>query len=160
MAAAALVAAAFFATGCAARDEAPPVPAAHPAFAAVVVEDADITGAWYGSVFGLEVRNDIDLGERGRILLLGAEGGLTVELLQITGSADPVAAIDGVGSRTQIRGPFKAGVFVADVDAVFADVTALGLDADDRVFADEALGLRTFILRDPEGNRIQVFGPD
>ncbi len=164
-AAVAAISIALVAVGCASTpansiDDGAVVEASHPAFAAFVVDDADSLGAWYARVFGVAARNAVDMGARGRILIMDNAAGVTVELIQRTGAVDPVVAINAVDARSSVRGPFKVGVFVDDATAAHAAAVAADLDVDAATFFDEALNRETFIIRDPEGNRVQVFGPN
>jgi hypothetical protein len=58
----------------------------------------------------------------------------------------------------QIRGIFRAGVVVDDLDAAFQELEARKVDIAFRVFNDNALAYRTFAIRDNSGNMIQFFG--
>ena len=61
-----------------------------------------------------------------------------------------------VSSVTRV-GFFKAGFFVDDIEAAFAWLRGRGVDTDDAIFTDDALGARSFVFRDIYGNRLQVF---
>ena len=55
------------------------------------------------------------------------------------------------------QGFVKVGLFVADARAQHERFIRLGVDADERVIVDERLPALTFVIRDPDGNRIQIF---
>jgi hypothetical protein len=46
---------------------------------------------------------------------------------------------------------------VADIEAFRRRLDGLGVDQDAQIFVDEALHVRSFVFRDLEGNRVQVF---
>jgi pimeloyl-ACP methyl ester carboxylesterase len=121
---------------------------AEPAFAAIVVEDADAAAAWYGSVLGLtEVsRSEAEDGQYSIRLLAG--GGMTLELIRLRDAETPT---------DRHLGLFKVGLYVDDIEAAHKQLIELGVDVDEAVFTDEALQTRSFVFRDPGGNRFQVF---
>lgn len=118
-------------------------------FFAVQVPDVERAAGWYGETLGLEVINEIDAEDgRYRIRVL-ARPGLSVELIQIRGAT-------GAPSGSQ-HGLFKAGFHVDDLPAAYRWLSARQVDMDPSTFVDEALNARTFVFRDPFGNRLQVF---
>jgi hypothetical protein len=46
---------------------------------------------------------------------------------------------------------------VSGIDGFHAHVVSFGGDADPIIGTDEVLGMRTFVLRDSDGNRLQAF---
>ena len=119
-----------------------------PAFFAVQVEDVDDTGPWYSRLFLLPELASIDTEDgRYRIRILSGNG-LTIEVIERRDSRAP---------DPDHRGLFKTGVFVDDIEAAHAWVGQQGAQPDVRIVADSLLLARTFVLRDPEGNRIQFF---
>ncbi len=119
-----------------------------PTFVAVQVQDLALASAWYRSVFDLEQVNRI-IAEDGRysILVLVGEG-IEVELLQVRGAS---------GVDDPALGLFKVGFYVEDIESAHRWIRQQGGDTDDRIFTDEALQARSFVFRDPEGNRLQAF---
>jgi catechol 2,3-dioxygenase-like lactoylglutathione lyase family enzyme len=118
-------------------------------FVAVLVEDADSAARWYARVLGLTEVNTIDGGD-GRYSIRILEGqGLTVELIRLRGAEAPEA--------DRPLGLFKVGFFVDDIDAAYAWLADLDVDVDQGIFHDEALAARSFVFRDPYGNRLQLF---
>ena len=118
-----------------------------PAFVALHVEDVERAAAWYSRVFSLSPAKEIDAdGGRFRIRIL-AGANLTVELIEMGAVAAPQRHL----------GFFKFGLYVDDIDAAFEWFRGAGVDIDDSTFVDEALSVRSFVMRDPSGNRLQVF---
>jgi catechol 2,3-dioxygenase-like lactoylglutathione lyase family enzyme len=119
-----------------------------PAFFAVQVRDVEGATAWYSDVFDMGVVKSLDA-EDGRYSIRILSGGLlTVELIHETRAEE---------SPARSRGLFKAGIYVEDIDAFHEKLLARGVDADERIFADSALGVRSFVFQDLEGNRLQAF---
>ena len=121
---------------------------AGPVFVAVQVRDLALASGWYSSTFGLAQVNRIDT-EDGRysILILAGEG-IEVELLQVRGATS---------GANPVLGLFKIGFYVDDIEAAHRWIQGRGGDTDERIFTDEALQARSFVFRDPEGNRLQAF---
>lgn len=124
-------------------------------FIALQVPDVDEATSWYAATLDLDVVRRLD-DERGRhSIVLLERPGLTVELIWLA-TASP--AREGIQ-----HGLFKAGFWVRDLEAAHTALLARGVDADARSFVDEALRARSFVFRDPWGNRLQMFeriGPD
>lgn len=118
-------------------------------FFAVRVQDADEAATWYGAHLGLhELRRLREPEGRFDIRIL-SRAGLTVELIEQLGTVEPQAE--------RRAGLFKAGFYVSDIDAAWAHLRTGGVATDPVIVIDETLQARTFILRDLDGNRIQVF---
>jgi predicted enzyme related to lactoylglutathione lyase len=121
-----------------------------PAFFAVQVRDIERASSWYQVVFDLEVvrRLEAEDGAYAIRILSGSE--LTVELIEEHRSEAP---------PQRHFGHFKAGLYVVDIEAFHQRLLASGVDVDARIFVDPALGVRSFVFRDMEGNRIQALQP-
>ena len=117
-------------------------------FAAIQTTNVDDAADWYRSTLGLaEVkRSEADDGAYSIRIL--ARGGLTIELLRVRGTEAP---------PERHLGLFKAGFYVDDVEAAYESMRARAVEMDARVFVDEPLQVRSFVFRDPDGNRLQVF---
>lgn len=123
-------------------------PLALPGFLAVRVEDVGTAATWYGRVFDLDEVNRVDSPDgRFKIRVLSS-GNLTVELIEERGV---------VRSADRHVGHFKFGIYVPDIASFHRRLTELGVDVDADIFYDEALGARSFVFRDNEGNRLQAF---
>jgi len=117
-------------------------------FVAIQVRDDSATGAWYSRIFDLEEVNHLAADDgRYSIRILTGEG-MTVELINERQAQEPPA---------RSFGRFKVGLFVDDVESAHDWLRQSGVDVDDQIVTDEALGVQTFVFRDLEGNRIQLF---
>ena len=141
----------------AAQSQGLPILVAHPAFFAVSVADLDASAGWYERVFGVETVRDVTSRDgRGRARVMVA-GDLVVELVTYQGSIDAAEALEEGQHRFALRGLVKTGLFVGDADAAHAALSANELDIDDSVSTDDRIDAKTFVLRDPDGNRLQLF---
>ena len=144
-------------TSAAAQLGGPPITVSEPAFFAVSVSDLEASTLWYARVFGTEtVREVTSRDGRGRARVTVA-GDLIVELIAYEGSIGAEDALPEGQHRFALRGIVKTGLFVSDADSAHSLLTANGLDVDDSVGMDERIDARTFVLRDPDDNRLQVF---
>lgn len=118
-------------------------------FLAIQVADDSAAAAWWADLFDLEEVNHLAADDGRYSIRLLAGAGLTVELIRLRGARP---AGDG-----PVLGLFKTGFWVDDLDAAHGWLVGQGVDADEATFVDEALGARSFVFRDPGGNRLQVF---
>jgi catechol 2,3-dioxygenase-like lactoylglutathione lyase family enzyme len=122
------------------------------AFAAIVVTDLDASVNWNESNLGLH------LVKRGRSPRLPAETvvlsghNLFVELIHHDGT--PLPRIDKEASVPRL---LKAGVIVAqkDFETLAAYLQKRGIETN--IFEDKEMGVRSFMIRDNDGNLIQFF---
>ncbi len=115
-------------------------------FVALRVSDLDAAADWYTRVFDLREANRLDADDLSIRVLAGHE--IVVELIHQVGDTRP---------ESRHIGLFKAGFIVEDIDAFFARMRERGVDTDRQIFVDGALQMRSFLMRDPEGNRLQAF---
>ncbi len=125
-----------------------PASASAQAFIAVVTTDHEASARWYTQTFGLERVNAVDGDGYAMRLLEGA-----TMIVEIIGVDDPPAAPD------RAAGLFKAGAVIADFDTTVARWREAGVPffGNGQIFTDEALGRKSVILLDPDGNRVQLF---
>ena len=84
-------------------------------------------------------------------------GDLIIELIAYEGSIGAGDALAEGQHRFALRGIVKIGLFVSDADSVHRLLSATGVDIDDSVGMDEHIAAKTFVFRDPDGNRLQIF---
>lgn len=119
-----------------------------PGFFALQVADIESAVDWYSTGFSLSPVKEIDDPDgRYRIRILTSPT-ITVELIEM---------LDISQAPERHLGLFKFGFFVDDIEAAFHWFRAEGVATDAAIFVDEALSVRSFLVRDPEGNRLQVF---
>ncbi len=117
-------------------------------FIAVKVRDDSVASVWYSRIFSLrEARHLAANDDRYSIRILSGPN-LTVELLRLGDTEKAPASHFGF---------FKVGYHVADIEASYTWLAQNDVDRDPKIFDDETLPVRTFVFRDPEGNRFQLF---
>ena len=141
-----------------------PVPLLGPAsggFVALSVASLDRMLPWYHDTLGFTVyaTGVAPGGAPGgaiRFALL-QQGNALVELLQLPG-ARPLGAVAPGTAPAQLHGFFKSGFVVADLDAAYRRVQRLRLPLAYALGQPPNGPYRSFGLRDPEGNLLQLFG--
>lgn len=126
-------------------------------FSAIIVSDIDTTIEWYGEKLGFQVVDRIDLPERGLKQANLQRGSLRLELIELaqTLAIDNVLADEPRG--TKVEGFFKIGFSVTDFDKWVEDLESKNAEFHGSVVNDKISGKRMVIIRDPSGNRIQLF---
>lgn len=116
----------------------------------MTIEAADIerSESWYVSVFGVKRVNRFDRPAFDQRILIGDD--VILELVESKPSARK--------ADERHLGIVKAGVQIGDLDSRLKEWRAAGLAPAGGLVFDEALGLATVLLRDPDGNIIQIFG--
>ena len=134
----------------------PDVPAfvARGAFFAVVVADLDATELWYKSKLGLR---RVKRGKSPRVpaeTVVLAGRNLYVELIHHDGKQ-----LSRIDNEAPVPRFIKAGVIVTplDFDVLATQLEKHGVSAS--VFEDKEMGVRSFLVKDNEGNLIQFFTP-
>lgn len=118
------------------------------AFIAVEVASIDASARWYADVFDAQVVNSFSREKYEQRILRSSD--VILELVQ---RKPPFPA----GPEQQL-GLMKAGIVIDDIDARVERWRAKGVEFVGRRIHDEALGLDTILIRDPDGNLLQVFG--
>ena len=122
------------------------------AFVAISVLDLDATTKWYMEKLGLSVVRHMprtDATRASATILRG--GGLMVELVR----QDEVSAR---AERPRTAGIFKVGVTVDDFEGTLSALRARGIEIAYGPYPRRGDQPANLIIRDNEGNLIQVFG--
>lgn len=129
------------------------------AFIGLSVSDMEASTRWYREKLGLTVIMQAprtDATKSAATVLQG--GGLTVELVKHD-EAKPLSSFlpDSKGAL-YVHGIFKAGIVVNDFDATIAALRSRGVNIPIGPFPKRADQPANAIIRDNEGNYIQIFG--
>lgn len=127
------------------------------AFFAVSVADLEASRAWYQRVMGLDLVREVTSRDRRSRAMVLRKGNLVAELIEYDGSMPRAARREAEGHPLSVQGLFKTGIFVANAAELHQDLQHLGVQVDAAVMFDDGLQLHTFVFRDPDDNRIQVF---
>ena len=129
------------------------------AFFAISVRDLDSMTQWYATMLDMAVVVKADRPPPNGPVALLRNDALLLELQMRSDADDPHSYADGAKEAHKKYGIFKGGVFTPDLNALRNSLKERGAEFNhDIVSTNEPLGLRTFAVRDPEGNTIQFFG--
>jgi len=128
------------------------------AFFALSVADVDVLGKWYQDKLGFKV---IASGEApnkiAKFAILQTDGAL-IEMIQHRDAKPMSVVAPTVKAAHQIHGIFKIGMLVDDLDAVYKSLKDKQVAIAYDLMPAKDVPLRSFAVRDGEGNLIQFFG--
>ena len=133
------------------------LPAPRPYFTAIIVSNIDTAVQWYTDKLGFELRNRNELPERNIRQANLQRGHALIELIQIGTALFPDDLLADQPRGTELAGVSKFGFSVADFDRWIEFLTAAGTEFLGRVVQDPVSGKKTIILKDPDGNLVQLF---
>jgi catechol 2,3-dioxygenase-like lactoylglutathione lyase family enzyme len=154
-----LLATLLLATSTLAQQSGPPLAFNEPlgSFFALSVKDLNASSAWYQQKLGFKVVKQGGVSPDGKssAMILDRDG-FVLELVHHK------QAVNGNTLRKDYKpylvyGIFKVGLIVDDADHTAQRLRANGVPIANDPFTDEALHMRSFIIRDNEGNYIQFF---
>lgn len=137
------------------RSDRPP-PAVTGAFFALSTGNFDGLVAWYRDNLGFTVDHTVALTSGLKGALLSRPGAL-IEIAQLPSarSRKAVGVPDDIGA---VHGIMKIGLQVSDLDALYAIARDRRLDISFAPTQPPGNPLRTFAVKDPDGNTVQFFG--
>jgi len=146
---------AFLPIGLFAQESDSPQP--EPYFTALIVGNIDTSLAWYTKNLGYELLNQVDLKERGLRMANLRSGEGWIELIEIKDAVSPQELQNDASKKTRFIGIFKFGFLVNDLDQWVKRLTDSGVEFSGNIVEDSNNGMRMIIIRDPDGNRVQLF---
>ena len=126
-------------------------------FFAIIVSDIEVSMDWYERTLGFEEINFRALDERGFKQANLHNGRVNLELIELVAAVNPARAIPDFNDRTKLLGLFKVGYTIDDFDQFLEDLAVVDSDALGAVVLDPLRDRRMLILKDPDGNRVQIF---
>jgi catechol 2,3-dioxygenase-like lactoylglutathione lyase family enzyme len=124
-------------------------------FFALSVADARASADWYRRAFGVAQVHEIKPEDgAAHIIILGTDQ-LLIEIMQLRDAKSPGAAV--IEARHLTHGIVKVGLYVTDLDAAVKHLRAMGAKFDTQVIEDRKLDMRFVLVRDPDGNLVQLF---
>ena len=123
---------------------------------ALSVADAAKTAAWYRDHLGFREFDRMDLPERQMLIIFLELDGFVIEMAQRDDSVAPEEKL-GVTKKSQVRGLYKFGFMVTDLEARVARLRKEGVQFHGNMFDDKRFGVKTIVVKDREGNLVQLF---
>jgi catechol 2,3-dioxygenase-like lactoylglutathione lyase family enzyme len=129
-------------------------------FMAINASNADSLARWYEDLFGLKLLKEIKTADGSAHIRIEGNESLMVEILQVKESR----TLTDCGVRKEdsymLRGYFKVGLWVRDIQKVAEYFKSRGVSFKHDVFGDKDTAMRSFILEDPSGNLLQFLQHD
>lgn len=122
------------------------------AFVAFVVNDRDSSISWYRQMLKMELLDSTSIPENQLRMANLVNSAFHVELIEIGNSLK----VENLGQLVQ--GIFKVGKVISNFDEVHNHLKSNGATFRSEIFFDDKSKLRSFIILDLDGNRIQFFG--
>ena len=133
----------------------PPFPPPSGAYFAISVRDLNTSAQWYKQKLGFhEVKQGASRDGLSRAIILETDGVL-LELIHHKRATSARSLIKGYKGAYQIYGVFKIGLLVQDADHTLQRLQANGVQIANGPYTDDGLHMRSFFIRDNEGNIIQ-----
>ena len=133
------------------------LPAPRASFVAVIVTDLDESITWYENILGFEVVNQVSSEERGFKQANLQAAFVKLELIELATAVSYEQVQATYGERSRLQGYFKFGMRVDSFDQWIEYLEKQGVRFSGSVVTDPVSGLRTVLILDPDGNRIQLF---
>ena len=129
------------------------------AFFALSVPDADASAAWYQGHLGFQVITKGEAPDKvARGILLEGHGSL-LEIVQHSKARPLKSLLPHAGGAHEVHGIFKVGLHVRDVDAAYQAARNSGAEIDYNLGGTSPqTGMRSFTLRDNDGNLVHPIG--
>ncbi|MGH1364640.1 MAG: VOC family protein [Calditrichia bacterium] len=134
-----------------------PISDPEPYFTAMIVSNIDTTLEWYTNNLGFEMVSRVDLEERGLRMANLKCGKAWIELIELKGAVSPGELMVETPKKIRIIGLFKIGYLVAELDQWVTRLKNAGVEFNGDVVKDQHSGRRMVIVKDPDGNRVQLF---
>jgi len=132
--------------------------AAPGAFLALSVADMDRVLPFYRDTLGFKVFSEGTAPHRPIRFALLQHGTALIELLQFPDAKPLKEAAPDTPYPHQIHGFFKGGFVVADIDSLYRKMQSMNVERSYELGKSAGGPYRTFGIRDPEGNLLQIFG--
>lgn len=137
------------------QDKSLPLPEAY--FSAIIVNDIDTSINWYKQHLDFNVIHRFQSEDNEFRQASIVCGNILIELIEIKSSVTADELLKNKPKRTMIDGFFKIGFLVDEFDAWVNRLREAEVEIHGRVVTDKNLGKRMLIIKDPDGNRIQLF---
>jgi catechol 2,3-dioxygenase-like lactoylglutathione lyase family enzyme len=134
-----------------------PLGESRPYSVAISVSSVDRSAGWYMEIFGFKpVLGPLSPASGAAVAVL-ERGDFSIELVSLIGSRQRAAATPEPNNPVSLRGVFKFGVLVDDLDQAFKALKLRNVPVVLEPVDDATLPIRYCVIQDPDGNLIQVF---
>jgi hypothetical protein len=128
------------------------------AFFALSVANVDELSKWYQEKLGFKVLISGEAPNKiAKFAILQTDGAL-IELIQHRDAKPMSVAAPSIKESHLMHGIFKIGMLVDDLDAVYQSIKERKVTIAYEIMPAKDVPMRSFIIRDGEGNLVQFFG--
>ena len=128
------------------------------AFFALSVADVNAVSRWYQEKLGFRVLSQGEAPNKiAKFAILEGDGTL-IELIQHREAKPRSVIAPEAKSAHQVHGIFKVGMVVKNIDGVYQEIKKRGVPVEYDLMPAKDVAMRSFSVRDTEGNMIQFFG--
>ncbi|MTI41860.1 VOC family protein [Fulvivirga lutimaris] len=126
-------------------------------FMSFIVEDIDTSLKWYKGILGFDIINEMASEQGGYNIAILKRGNVLLEVMELKDALAPKKELAQVDGKLYLQGIFKVGFQLEDFDDWVDYLKKEEVEFHGTVVKDENLGIRTVIIKDPDGNYIQLF---
>lgn len=126
-------------------------------FSALIVSDIDNSISWYAKNLGFKILNKNEIQEMEFKQANLKRGNIMIELIELNSAVSPKNVIPNHNNKTRIVGFFKIGFFVSGFEKWTNHLIQRKVNFHGKVVIDNISGKKMMIIKDPDGNRIQIF---
>ena len=130
------------------------LPDAEACCSSIIVSDLERSLMWYRDALGFDIGLEFKNEDRGITIANMQQGRTRLELIQISNSVYPDSL--SKGSKV-LQGHFKFGLRLRNFDAWMEHLKEFDPGIPSRLVEDPISLKRMVVIRDPDGNRIQLF---
>ena len=125
-------------------------------FFAIVVKDIEQSIDWYNNNLGFELADKTESKESGFVIANMTSSNTQLELIELKGSMS-LSEASKLSGASKLEGLFKIGFKTSFFDDFVQLLKKNNVNFHGDVVNDPNSGLRMVIIKDPDGNRIQLF---
>jgi catechol 2,3-dioxygenase-like lactoylglutathione lyase family enzyme len=133
------------------------VPSLDASFFALIIEDLDTSINWYSDVLGFNLIQKNEFTESGFSQANLHQSNTSLELIQLQSAISLKENLPNYTSKTRVHGIFKIGFTLAEFDIRIAHLKEKEVEFHGNIVRDKLSGKRMVIIKDPDGNKIQLF---
>jgi len=126
-------------------------------FSALIISDIEKSIDWYSNNLGFVLIHKNESKKMGYSQANLKRGSVLLELIELNSSVSPKKVIPNYNSKTRVKGIFKIGFLIANFDQWILELTKLKVEFHGSVVTIDETGKKMVIVKDPDGNRIQLF---
>ncbi len=126
-------------------------------FTAIIVKDIDSSIVWYSNNLGFKVLDQVNFEDIGLKQANLENRNIKIELIQSNKTLYAEDILKNQPKKTLIAGFFKFGFLVSDFTGMIKQLEINNVNFHGRIVQDENSGKKMVIIKDPDGNRIQLF---